>query len=163
MNPYFCKTNLILWGKSQPLWLPYPTYREGGNRGYLYSVTLLKTGLQYSKCPFSVLRGISLFSWYFPFYSQNNGHFTFYSHLWFYLTFYSQFLAFFHFTASEICCFHFTGLMIFPVLQPRFERFTLYIFKKKPCLQLYILPIAPLYRCNQLCNTCNSTLQIKER
>ncbi len=35
-----------------------------------------------------------------------------------------------HFTASELCCFHFTGLLIFPVLQPKFDHFTLYIFLK---------------------------------
>ena len=59
-----------------------------------------------------------------------NAHFTFYSNLWFHFPFYSQFLAFFHFTASGMCCFHFTGLVIFPVLQPKFGHFTLYIFKK---------------------------------
>ena len=53
-----------------------------------------------------------MFSGYFPFYTLKCP------------------LAFFHFTASDIYFFHFTGLLIFPVLQPRFEHFTLCIFKK---------------------------------
>ncbi len=108
----------------------------------------------------------------FPFYSFHNVHFPFYSvfhcaHAIFHFTakknpilhftvifgfilhFTVHFWLFFHFTASEMCCFHFTGLRIFPVLQPKFEHFTLYIFKKAlftalrftycpPSIQLYM-------------------------
>ena len=73
--------------------------------------------------------------------------------------FYSQFLAFFHFTAPEICCFHFAGLLIFPVFQPKFEYFTLHIFKKSLVygFTFYLLP--PLYKGSCMTGYCHQVIE----
>ncbi len=114
------------------------------------SFTLLKTSffsnLQYSKCPFFHFTAFSIALTAFSilqlrkcvFYILQSSLILFYT---------LQSISgsgFFHFTAQNACHFHFTGPIIFPVLQPKFEHFTLYIFKKALFAALHFTHCPPL-------------------